>query len=77
MPSLFYDWFTLLGNLHRYETCWFVTDYISIQTFRTQKYGRFSVVASVIRSWNSTQDLLMRNLNLEIFNAKKYEILPN
>ena len=52
VPSICYDWFTFSGNLHRYETCWSVTNHLNIPTFRTQKYGHFSIRTSAIRSWN-------------------------
>ena len=58
VASIFYDWFTFSGNLHRYETFWSVTNHLNIPTFRTQKYGHFSIRTSAIRSWNYTQDML-------------------
>ena len=50
VPSIFCDWFTFSGNIHRYETCWSVTNHPNIPTFRTQKYGHFSIRVSAIRS---------------------------
>ena len=60
VPSIFNDWFTFSGNLHRYETCWSATNHLNIPTFQTQKYGHFSIRASAIRSWNYTQDMLKK-----------------
>ena len=65
VPSIFNDWFTFSRNLHRYETCWSATNHLNIPTFQTQKYGRFSIRASAIRSWNYTQDMLKTNLSLK------------
>ena len=65
VPSIFYDWFTFSGNLHRYEICWSETNRINISTFRTQKYGHFSIRESAIRSWNYTQDMLKINFSLK------------
>ena len=48
VPPIFYDWFTFSGDLHRYETCWSVTDHLNIPNFWTQKYGCFSIRASTI-----------------------------
>ena len=70
----FYDWFTFSGDLHRYKTCLSVTDHLNIPTFRTQKYGRFSIRVSTIYSWNSMQNLLMKNLSLKNSNSKKLNI---
>ena len=61
VSSIFYDWFTFSGDLHRYETCWTVTDHLNIPTFWTQKYDRFSTRASTIYSWNSMQNLSLKN----------------
>ena len=52
VPSIFYDWFTFSGNLFRYETCWSVTNHLNIPTFRTQKYGVFSISTGAICSLN-------------------------
>ena len=71
VPPIFYDWFTFSGDLHRYETCWSVTDHLNIPTFWTQKYGRFSIRASTIYSWSSMQSLLIKNLSLQNSTSKK------
>ena len=62
VKKIFFLSITLLGNLHRYETCWSVNDHLNI-TFRTGKYGCFSIRGSTIYSWNSIQDLLIKNLS--------------
>ena len=71
VPPIFYDWFTFSGDLHRYETCWSVTDHLNIPTFRTQKYGCFSIRVSTIYSWNSMQNLLIKTLSLKNSTSKK------
>ena len=71
VPPIFYDWFTFSGDLQRYETCWFVTNHLNIPTFRTKKYGRFSTRAGTIYSWNSMQNLLIKNLSLKNSTSKK------
>ena len=75
MSPIYYDWFTFSGDLHRYETCWSVTDHLNIPTFRTQKYGRFSIRASTIYSWNSMQNLLIKKLSLKNSTSKKIKYL--
>ena len=71
VPPIFYGWFTFSGDLYRCETCWSVTDHLNITTFRTQKYGRCSIRASTIYSWNSMQSLLIKNLSLKNSTSKK------
>ena len=63
VPSIFNDWFTFSGNLHGYETCRSTTNHLNISTFRTQKYGHFSIKASAIRSWIYTQIMSLTNSN--------------
>ena len=71
MPAIFYDRFTLSVNLHTYETCWSLNDHLNIPTFRTQKYGSFSIRATNIYSWNSIEILIIKNLSLRISTSKK------
>ena len=70
VPPIFYGWFTFSGDLHRHETCWSVTDHLNIPNFWTQKYGCFSIRASTIYSWNSMQNLLIKNLSLKTSTSK-------
>ena len=71
VPSIFYDWFTFSGNLQRYKTCWSVNNHLNKPTFQAEKYGRFSIWASSIYSWNSIQNLLIKNLSLKNSTSKK------
>ena len=48
--SIFNDSFTFSGNLHKYDCCWSVTNYLTITTFQIQNYNHFSIRASAIRS---------------------------
>ena len=50
LPPIFYDWFTLSGNLRRYQTCWSVNGHLNRPIFWIQKYGRFSSIASALYS---------------------------
>ena len=65
VSSVFFDWFAFSGNLHRYESCWSVTNNLNIPTFWIQKYGRFSTRASAICCWNYTQVMLKIKLSLK------------
>ena len=66
VPPIFYDWFTFSGVLHRYKTCWSVNNYLNLPTFRTQKYGHFSVRASTIFIHSKTQP--QKRLNISLLN---------
>ena len=71
MPPIFYDSFSFSGDLHRYETCWSLTDHLNIPTFWTQKYGCCGIRASTIYLWNSVQNLLIKDLSLKNSTSKK------
>ena len=55
----------------RCKTCLSVTDHLNIPIFWTQKYGCFSIRASTIYSWNSMQNLLIKNSSLKNSTPKK------
>ena len=71
VPPIFYDWFTFSANQYRHETCWSVADHLNIPTFWTQRYGHFSIGGSTSCSWNSMENLLIKNLSLENSTSKK------
>ena len=62
-----------------YETYQSVNDHLNIPTNWIQKYGRFSIGASTIHSWNSMQNLLLKNLSLKNSTSKeiKYYFFKN
>ena len=71
VPPIFYDWYTFSGYLLICKTCWSVTDHLNIPTFQTQKYGRFSIRASTIYSWNYMENLIIKNLSLKNSTSRK------
>ena len=44
------------------ETSWSVTNHLNTPTFRTPKYGHFSIRTSAIRCWNYTQYMIKIDL---------------
>lgn len=70
VSSAFYHWFPFSWKLFRYETRWSVTDHVNNLSFWTTTYGYFSIRASTISYWHSTQDLLLRTLSLKILTRK-------
>ena len=70
VPPICYDCVPFSGNLHKYETCWSVSDHLNIVTFWTQKYGRYRIRATTIDYWCPTQDLLIKNLSLKNSNSE-------
>ena len=67
VSSIFYDWLTFSGNLKKYETWCFVTNHLNIPTFRTHKYGSFSIRASAISL--GTIHKICKKLNLSPKNS--------
>ena len=77
VSSIFNDWFTFSGNLHKFETCWSAFNHLNIPTFGIQAYGHFSIRASTIRSWNYTQDMLRITLSLKISTPNRIKYFLN
>ena len=71
VPPMFYDWFTFLVDWHRYKTCLSENEHLNRPTFQAQKYGCFSIRASAIYLWNSTQNVLIKKFIMQKLNLKK------
>ena len=46
------SWFQFCYNIHIYSTIFFMKDHPYKKSFRTNNFGKFSVTASAIDSWN-------------------------
>jgi len=55
VPSMFKDWFSLLKDLHTYETRGSLTGALVIPHVNTKRFGRFSFTNSAINCWNYLQ----------------------
>ena len=58
LPPIFNDWFTLVSAQHSYQTSSSTKEKLFKPPFKTISYGKNSVVASSIQSWNKAQQKL-------------------
>ena len=58
LPPIFNDWFTLVSAQHSYQTSSSTKEKLFKPPFKTISYGKNSVIASSIQSWNNAQQKL-------------------
>ena len=61
LPSLFNNWFVFSSDTHRgksSDTSWSSNDKLQKYSYRTNTYGKNSIIISVIESWNNSQNNL-------------------
>ena len=66
LSSLFNDWFLFSSDQHNYETFWSYHGNLHKLSYKTNMYGKNSVVASAVNAWNNSQKFLqifLRNLS--------------
>ena len=62
LPSLFNNWFLFSSDQHNYETSWSSLDNLHKSSYKTNTYGKNSIVVSAINAWNNSQKLLKISL---------------
>ena len=80
LPPIFNDWFTLVSAQHSYQTSSSTKEKLFKPPFKTISYGKNSVVASSIQSWNNAQQKLGSLKTLPSAKIKKLitdEVLKN
>ena len=58
LSSLFNDWFLFSSDQHNYETFWSYHGNLHKPSYKTNMYGKNSVVVSAINAWNNSQKFL-------------------
>ena len=67
LQPIFKDWFIFCSEIHNYDTVLSSTDKLFRRSYRTDSYGKNSVIVRAIDCWNKTQNMLgRRHLNLFI-----------
>ena len=62
LPSLFNNWFLFSSDQHNYETSWSSLDNLHKPSYKTNTYGKNSIVVSAINAWNNSQNFLKISL---------------
>ena len=58
LPPMFHDWFTFVSAQHSYQISSSTKEKLFKPPFKTISYGKNSVIASSIQSWNNAQQKL-------------------
>ena len=74
LPSIFKSWFTFFSDVPDYQAVLSTTDKILKTSYRTDSYGKNSVIIRAIKSWNKTQ-YQFSNLLLKTNSPTKIESL--
>ena len=80
LPPIFNHWFTLVSAQHSYQTSSSTKEKLFKPPFKTISYGKNSVIASSIQSWNNAQQKLGSLKTLPSAKIKKLmtdEVLKN
>ena len=64
--SVFNTWFNLSSDQHNYETSSFRQDNFIKSSYRTNGYGKYSIIASAADSWKKIQEQLKATLLKDI-----------
>ena len=54
-PSVFNTWFSFSLDQHNYETSSSIQGNLIKSSYRTNRYGKYSIIASAIDPWNKIQ----------------------
>ena len=57
-PSVFHNWFTLIHESHKHDTCLSEVGCLVIPNHKTKIYGRYSIIINAIYNWNFLQKIL-------------------
>ena len=58
LPPIFKNWFIFCSEIHSYNTVSSAIDKLFKPSYRTDSYGKNSVIISAINCWNKTQNIL-------------------
>ena len=77
LPSLFNNWFLFSSDQHNYETSWSSLDNLHKPSYKTNTYGKNSIVVRAINAWNNSQKFLKISLrHLSPNKIKKFCQMP-
>ena len=77
LPSLFNNWFAFSSDTHKYNTSWSSNDKPQKYSYRTNTFGKNSIIISAIETWNNSQDNLKRLQDFWHLTKLSYSFLMN
>ena len=76
LPSLFNGWFLFSSDQHNYETSWSSLGNLHKFSYKTNLYGKTSIIVIAINAWNNSQKLLKISLRY-LFPNKVKKVLSD
>ena len=73
LPEIFKSWSIFCSDLHNYHTVSSTADKIFKPFYRTDSYGKNSIILGAINSWNKTQHQFS-NLSFKAFRPNKLKV---
>ena len=73
-PPIFKNWFIFCSDIHKYDTVSSSADKLFKPSYRTDSYGRNSVIIGAINCWNKMQNIL-RNQSLKSLYPNKIKTI--
>ena len=58
LPPIFKNWFIFCSDIHNYDTVSSSADKLFKPSYRTDSYGKNSVIIGANNYWNKTQNIL-------------------
>ena len=58
LPSIFNNLFAFSSDIHKYNTFWSSNNKLQKYSYRTNTYGKNSIIISGIESWNNSENNL-------------------
>ena len=76
-PSIFNTWFNFSSNQHNYKTSCSTQGNLMKNFYKTDRYGKYSITASAVESWNKIQKQLKNILLKDLFPNKIKTVVTN
>ena len=78
LPPIFKSWFIFCSKIHNYNTVSSSTDKLFKPSYRTDSYGKNTVIIRAINCWNKTQNILDNQSLKSLYPSKvKKDALTN
>ena len=71
---IFNNWFIFCSDTHNYDTVSLLSDRLFKPSYRTDSYGKNSVIISAFNCWNKTKNIL-RNQSLKLLYPNKLKTI--
>ena len=74
LPSLFKNWFVFSFDTRKYNTSWSSNNKLQKYSYRTNTYGKNSIIIISIESWNNSQQ--SKNYLFKTSDTQQNQITP-